>query len=140
MIRKANLSDISKIESIGLLISKDFSTKNNLTERINLDYVQILVYEENDILKGFIELENHFETTDIINIAVLEEYQNQGIATKLIEYVIANLKQQNIMLEVNAENEKAINFYKRNMFIEINRRKKYYNAQDDAIIMERKLV
>ncbi len=140
MIRIANLEDLTAIDSIGTLIKDNFSKQNHTRERINLDYVKIFVYEDQSIIKGFIETECHYETTDLINIAVLKEYQNQGIASSLLNYVIENINQQNIILEVNENNIKAIKFYQRNNFKEINRRNKYYDNLYDAIIMERKTI
>ncbi|MCI8794064.1 MAG: GNAT family N-acetyltransferase [Bacilli bacterium] len=140
MIRIANLEDLTAIDSIGTLIKDNFSKQNHTRERINLDYVKIFVYENQSIIKGFIEIECHYETTDLINIAVLKEYQNQGIASSLLNYVIENINQQNIILEVNENNIKAIKFYQRNNFKEINRRNKYYDNLYDAIIMERKTI
>ncbi len=140
MIRIANLEDLTAIDSIGTLIKDNFSNQNHTRERINLDYVKIFVYEDQSIIKGFIEIECHYETTDLINIAVLKEYQNQGIASSLLNYVIENINQQNIILEVNENNIKAIKFYQRNNFKEINRRNKYYDNLYDAIIMERKTI
>ena len=140
MIRIANLEDLTAIDSIGTLIKDNFSKQNHTRERINLDYVKIFVYENQSIIKGFIEIECHYETTDLINIAVLKEYQNQGIASSLLNYVIENINQQNIILEVNENNIKAIKFYQRNNFKEINRRNKYYDNLYDALIMERKTI
>ena len=140
MIRIANLEDLTAIDSIGTLIKDNFSKQNHTRERINLDYVKIFVYKDQSIIKGFIETECHYETTDLINIAVLKEYQNQGIASSLLNYVIENINQQNIILEVNENNIKAIKFYQRNNFKEINRRNKYYDNLYDAIIMERKTI
>ena len=140
MIRIANLEDLTAIDSIGTLIKDNFSKQNHTRERINLDYVKIFVYEDQSIIKGFIELACHYETTDLINIAVLKKYQNQGIASLLLNYVIENINQQNIILEVNENNIKAIKFYQRNNFKEINRRNKYYDNLYDAIIMERKTI
>lgn len=137
MIREFRIDDLAIIDEIGASIKEDFCNKNNIAERSQLDYVNIFVYEDTSI-KGFIEIESHFEITDIINIAVSEEHQNNGIATKLIEYVINHTKSEKLMLEVNEINQKAINFYTKCNFKEISRRKKYY-GDNDAIIMERKL-
>ena len=43
-------------------------------------------------------------------------------------------KKNNISLEVNENNESAINLYKKYKFEEVGRRKKYYNKKDDAIL------
>lgn len=138
MIREFNINDIQSVNVIGSLIKENFADVNHIQDRYNLGYVQILVLEEDNIIKGFIEIENHFEITDIINIAVLEEYQNNSLASKLLNYVLENTTSTRIMLEVNETNTKAIRFYEKNKFKEINRRKKYYGA-NDAIIMEREV-
>lgn len=137
MIREFTIDDIAAIDSIGATIKEDFCNKNNIIERSKLNYVKIFLYED-VVIKGFVEIENHFEITDIINIAVDPDFQNKGIATKLIEYVINNTKSEKLMLEVNEINTKAINLYTKCHFKEITRRKKYYGS-NDAIIMERKL-
>lgn len=137
MIREFNLDDLETINLIGTSINDDFSKLNNIAERSRLEYVKIYVYEEKDI-KGFIEIENHFEITDIINIAVDKESLRRGIASKLIEYVLNNSESEKIMLEVKEDNTNAINLYKKYNFQEISRRKKYYGNKD-AIIMERKI-
>lgn len=137
MIREINQNDLDSINEIGSLIKDDFVRLNNIEDRLNKEYVKIYVYDDN-FIKGFVEIENHFEFTDIINIAVLNSYQNKGIATKLLEHVIKSTNATKIMLEVNENNTKAISFYKKNKFIEINRRKNYYGNKD-AIIMERSI-
>lgn len=137
MIREMNQNDLDAINEIGSLIKNDFVKLNYLEDRLTKEYVKVYVYYD-DFIKGFVEIENHFEITDIINIAVLNIYQNKGTATKLLEYVINNTKATKLMLEVNENNTKAISFYKKNKFIEINRRKNYY-GNEDAIIMERSI-
>lgn len=137
MIREMNQNDLDAINEIGSLIKDNFVKLNHLEERLTKEYVKVYVYDD-DFIKGFVEIENHFEITDIINIAVLNSCQNRGIATKLLEHVINSTKATKLMLEVNENNTKAISFYKKNKFIEINRRKNYYGNKD-AIIMERSI-
>ena len=139
MIREFTLNDLENIDTIGSLISDNFVSKNKIEDRSKLDYVKIFVYEEDNTIKGFIELEAHFELVEIINIAVEESFQKQGVASKLLDYVIENFKCERILLEVKENNEKALNFYKKHNFIEINRREKYYGDKD-AIIMERSII
>lgn len=138
MIREFTKEDLESINNIGLLIKEDFVNKNNIEEILNTDYRNLYVYDDNGIVKGFIEVESHFEIVDLVNIAVLSEFQREGIATMLINYVVININADKILLEVRETNEKAINFYKKNNFNEINRRKKYY-GNEDAIIMERSI-
>ena len=136
MIRKYESKDLEAINSIGSLIDENFVKKNNIESRSSIDYVSILVYDDESIVKGFVEIESHFEILEIINIAVSSCFQNEGIASSLLEYVTNNFKYEKILLEVNETNYKAINLYKKFGFKEINKRKKYY-GENDAIIMER---
>lgn len=138
MIREFTINDLEAVDSIGSLISENFCKKNNIEERYKLEYVKIFVYEENNKILGFIEIETHFETMEIINIAVNEEYQNRNIASSLLNYCLKNITCERIILEVKETNDKAINFYKKNYFHEINRRTKYY-GNEDAIILEREV-
>lgn len=137
MIRSYNSTDFPYIELIGKEIKDDFNKVYGI-ENLNKDYANIYIYEEDGIVKGFLHYEEHFEITDIINIAVSPLYQNKGIGASLIEYLINNTNANKIMLEVRENNLKAFNLYNKCGFKEINRRKNYY-GNEDAIIMERKI-
>lgn len=139
MIRLANKNDLNKINEIGLQIKEDFNKKYDIENFLNLDYGKIYVYEENESVIGFIQLEEHYEILDIINIAVDKDNHNNNIGTKLIEFSTKDTKAEKIMLEVRETNISAIKLYEKNGFVEINRRKKYY-GNEDAIIMERNLI
>lgn len=139
MIRKATIEDINKIGEIGSLIKEDFNNKYDINNFINYEYAVIYVYEEDNEIAGFIQLEEHFEILDLINIAVAKKYQGKDIGTKLIEYAISNTRADKMMLEVRESNLSAIKLYEKTQFKEINRRKKYY-GDEDAIIMERNLI
>lgn len=138
MIRELRIEDLDSINEIGLLIKDDFNNHNNTNEILDSNVRFLYVYEEDNLIKGFIEIEKHFEVIDIINIAVLEEHQNKNIATMLINYIVINNEIEKMILEVKETNTKAIKFYLKNGFKEINRRKKYYDGID-AIIMERSI-
>lgn len=132
MIRKATINDIQILNEIGKQIKDDLFNEEINTKEFNIVYV----YEENEEIKGFIEIEKHFEIIDIVNISTNINYKRSGIATELVNYVINNNDVEKIMLEVRESNESAINFYKKNDFKEIHIRKNYY-GNEDAIIMER---
>jgi ribosomal-protein-alanine N-acetyltransferase len=139
MVREALNQDFNRINEIGLLIKDNFSTIYKIEEDIKNDYVHIYVYEEDNKVLGFIQIEEHFEITDIINIAVDKDYQGKGIGTTLIQHVIDNTKAEKIMLEVKANNDPAINLYNSMGFKQIHIRPNYYEGNIDAIIMERSI-
>lgn len=125
----------NEVCNLGKLINPNFAKLFHIN-KLNINE-EIYVFEEKDKVKGFIHIQNGLDITDILNIVVDPIYQNQGIGSKLINYVYENNKSQKLMLEVRAKNKEAINFYQKNKFIILNVRKNYYQ-NDDAIIMERK--
>jgi len=135
MIRQINERDYDSIKKLGLIVNPKFDILFDLNKICNESFSNIFVYVDDNIVKGFVHIENMYETMDIINIVVDPIYQHQHIGSKLMEYLIKNIEFNNIMLEVNEKNINAINLYKKFNFKEINRRKKYYGG-DDAIIME----
>ena len=129
MIRLLQKNEYEKIIDIGKIIKPDFSINNISDDDI------IEVYEEDRNILGFIQYKLLYETLEIINIAVKEEYQNRKIGTKLLDH-ISELGENHILLEVNENNKKAIEFYKKNNFKIIRTIKNYYR-DGDGYSMER---
>lgn len=139
MIRDIIYKDIESINTIGLQIKDNFKELYNIKEFVEKDYAKVYVFEIDNKVVGFIQIEEHFEISDIINIAVDKEYQKKGIGELLISYVLSTTESEKVLLEVRESNLPAIHLYEKCGFKEINRRKKYY-GNEDAIIMERSLV
>ncbi len=75
------------------------------------------------------------------NFAVLPEYRRQGIASLLMDALIAEAESQgicDISLEVRPSNTAALALYAKYGFAEEGRRKGYYQGKEDAIIMWRR--
>ena len=137
MLREYTVEDLDRINEIGSQIKEDFVNKYDVINIKNSDYAKLFVYVDNDLVKGFIHIEDHLDFIDIINVAVDKNYQHEGIGSKLIEYIIDTYKRR-ILLEVRESNTNAIKLYQKYEFKEINRRHKYY-GDEDAIIMERSI-
>lgn len=79
----------------------------------------------------------------INNIAVKEANRKQGIAQKLLDKLTNFARKSNMKkmtLEVNEYNMSARAFYKKNGFMEVGRRPKYYeHDQADALILTKGL-
>lgn len=137
MIRTYKLSDLKTIDYIGNQIKLNFVNEYDIDKIELYDWLNLLVYEENDKVVGFIEFANNVGSIDIYTIAVDENFKRHGIATKLIEYVKENYDYETITLEVRSKNDAAIKMYQKNGFEVINTRKKYYE-NDDAYVMQYK--
>jgi len=114
------------------LYKEIFSTNISFNEK----FKNVEVYIDNDSIIGFIDYSIIYDRAEINYIYVLDDYQRQGIATKLLLAMESNLKNvANITLEVNETNEKAIKFYEKNGFKVVSKREKYYKDGHDAYLM-----
>ena len=86
---------------------------------------------------GFLAVqENNFEA-EVLQIAVKQNYQGQGIASALFATLPID---KEIFLEVRKSNYRAQAFYKKEKMAVIAERKAYYhNPVEDAIIMKREI-
>ena len=130
---------------LGILEEKfnDVFTKESVNKNLkNNQFTNYFTYVANNQVVAFINYDIMYERAELININVLNSYQNKHIASKLIEYMLEdckNKKVKSITLEVKITNEKAINLYKKYGFKQVSIRKKYYNGID-GILMEKELM
>ena len=123
------ITDKSKVKNI---------LKNNFkTYKISDDpFEKTVIYTNKDII-GIITYSIIYERAEINYIVVSDKNRKQGIASKLLEYAINDIKKnqcQNITLEVEENNLPAINLYLKYGFIKKAIRKKYYQNKN-AILM-----
>lgn len=134
MISKLTKEEVQEVIQLGTMLNPNFSKLFHI-ENLNPNET-IYIYKENNINKGFIHIQNGLDIIDLLNIIVKPEYQNQGIGSVLLKYIIDNKQDKKIMLEVRSKNINAIKLYQKYDFKIINIRKNYYK-DDYAIIMER---
>ncbi len=92
--------------------------------------------------KGYILFETIYDRIEISDFLVEEEFRDQKIGSKLLEYLINYAKDNhfvNITLEVKKDNNRAIHLYQKYGFKEVAIRSKYYDGVD-GILMEKKLI
>lgn len=140
---------IEKIEEESLYIDKlselfpKILTSKSVKEDIkNNQFTNYLTYLVNGEPVAFINYYIMYERAEIININVLEEYQNQKIDSKLLEYMVNECISHNvksITLEVKETNIKAIHLYEKFDFSKVAVRRKYYQGID-GILMEKELM
>ena len=141
-IRILELTDAEAILAICLDANAGETTwkLSSFESELENTYNVYLGYEEDDTLVGFIGCSLMFETLAINNFSVLSSYKRQGIGEKLLQGLLAYGKEkgvENFILEVRVSNEAAIALYKKYGFIEIDRRKNYYEQPvEDAYIFQ----
>lgn len=137
MINDVTLERIKEFNELGSLVNHNFVNVYMLADLIDSDIDYVYGYYINDKLVGFIHVSKLYEVVDVVNIVVASNYRRQGIASKLINYVISLFDDvDKIMLEVKENNFNAISFYQKNNFKIISKRNNYYGS-DAALIMER---
>lgn len=100
------------------------------------------VLMERDTLAGYIVTQTIIDELHILNIAVGPEFRRRGLASKLLDHVLADderLKIGNVYLEVRVGNVAAISLYQRYAFETIARRRGYYPDGEDAYVMCKRL-
>ena len=143
-IRDANIDDANKIkiledETSGMPWSLD-SIKYDIDKNENAIVIVANCYGEP---VGYADIWKTNMEANLNNIATKIEYRRHKIATKLLTFLEARLKKENIeklFLEVRKSNSAAIALYEKNGFIKIGIRKAYYlDNKEDAILMVKDL-
>ena len=87
---------------------------------------------------GFIVVRLVPPEAEILNLAVSSENREQGVATSLLEVVLANLrsgKATRLYLEVRPSNTPAISFYQKHLFTLAGVRPNYYREPAEAALL-----
>ena len=117
MIRKLDNKDVNRIMEIWLestikahsFIEKEYWQSNyNTVKYVYIPIAETYVYEENDVIKGFISI---IDKECIGALFVDNDYQGLGVGSKLINFVLN--KYDTLSLAVYKENFKSVRFYKK---------------------------
>ena len=111
-------------------------------EILDNNFTNYFTYEIDNIPVAFIHYTCLYERAELIDIAVLPKYENQGIGSSLMQHMINDCQKrgiENITLEVRKDNRKAIHLYEKNGFKSVATRKNYYQGMD-AWLMEKELI
>jgi ribosomal-protein-alanine N-acetyltransferase len=104
----------------------------------------ILIIEDRAQLLGFVVAASIGDEWEIENLVVAQESRRKGLASKILAEAIDHAAKnggQSLFLEVRESNTAARQFYEKWGFLEVGRRKRYYQQPvEDAIIYKRILV
>lgn len=107
-----------------------------------LPTIHYLVAERDGTVVGHAVASIVADLTELQRISVVEEHRRSGLATRLLDAVVAEAERhhaERVLLEVREDNAAAIAFYARQGFVEIDRRRAYYADGATAIVLERHL-
>ncbi len=131
---------------VNLEISTSFTEESFLTNWFKKIYEKMLINTRyagygiyvDERLEGFIFTIDTFDAEEIIKIAISKKKRRQGLAFKLLSYLIEHQKRDQLFLEVRESNIGAINLYLKIGFEKVGIRKNYYqDKKENAIVMKK---
>lgn len=97
---------------------------------------------ETELVIGYAGVWLMYDIGNITNVAVRPEYRGEGLAVKMLRILTAVCRERGMAgmtLEVRKGNLPAQNLYQKMGFVPCGERKRYYQNQEDAVIMSREL-
>lgn len=142
-ICKMDVNDLESIKDILFTEFDDFWTYNIFKEELINPNSQYIVAKIDDNIVGFAGIWKAVDVIHITNIVTKKNLRNKGIGSILLDNLIKiSYKIEDVIsitLEVNENNLPAINLYKKYGFKKVGLRKKYYNNQNNALLMTKEL-
>lgn len=136
--RETDLEDILKLEKKAF--KRPWSLESFKSELTHPDSFTKIAKQKSRIC-GFMIYRLFMEEMEVFKICTHEDFQNQGIASKLLESAFDSCKNKAklALLEVNSSNEKALSFYKKHGFTVSGTRTNYYGQGQNALNMTKDL-
>ena len=101
-----------------------------------------LIAELDGTIAAYVGAESVLDESNIGNIVTNKDYRGRGIATRLFDALLKELKEQGIVkvfLEVEHDNAPAIALYEKSGFTKYGHRRDYYGPGKDAVLMSKEL-
>ena len=139
IFREMNIDDINEvIEGETKIFGESLGYDMLYTELKANPFSHYFVLEIDKKVCGYIGTWIEEDHAEIINFYVLEEYQNMGFGSMMLEFVIKLVKMSKVpvlSLEVREHNTKAIALYEKYGFKYSHTRKQYYSNGEDALVL-----
>ncbi|KQV84741.1 ribosomal-protein-alanine acetyltransferase [Massilia sp. Root351] len=117
-------------------------TRGNFADSLASGYHAWVLRNQSMQLMGYFLVMQMVDEAHLLNVAVAQEWQGQGLGRFLLNQSVAcarGLGMESMLLEVRPSNVRALELYQRYGFEQIGRRKGYYPAggqqREDAIVM-----
>ncbi len=139
IIEKADLNCADEIAVIESKVFKSNRSVNSIRRFLSDENNEIYIAKTDEKTVGYGSLNVILDEGYIIDIAVLEEYRRQKIATRILQEIIECAKRKSLKfltLEVRESNKAAILLYSKFGFCKAGERKNYYSdPKENAILL-----
>lgn len=137
---EADLQEVARLE--GQIFSRPWSEKSFRDALSSSDQCYLVAVCEG-ILAGYCGLWCSFDSADLCNLAVAEDFRKRNLGSELLCRGLAEVKNrgvERVLLEVRRSNAPAIGLYAKFGFEKLGIRPGYYSdPEEDGIIMEKSL-
>ena len=142
VIRQGTLSDVQAIMALEQG-SIEHPWESKAIETLITDSNKTcLIAELDGTIVAYVGAESVLDESNIGNIVTHKDYRGRGIATRLFDALLKELKEQGIakvFLEVEHDNAPAIALYEKSGFTKYGHRRDYYGPGKDAVLMSKEL-
>ncbi|KAA9393635.1 ribosomal-protein-alanine N-acetyltransferase [Kocuria coralli] len=142
-LRPASAADAADLEALEQkLFPQDAWSLEMILSEITHRTRSYWVATADDRVIGYAGVMVVAETADVQNIAVVPDYEGQGIGTALLSrlhQVAVERGAREVLLEVRVDNERAQRLYRRFGYADLAVRPRYYPGGVDALIMRAEL-
>jgi len=143
MIRCALRDDLDAVEEIERLSQGVPWARSMFESELDQSHGRFWVLEVNGRIQGFAVYRVIGDESELLSIAILPDSRQRGLGSKLLEWTLAELKQEGlgyVRLEVRTGNQAARKLYDNYGFMEDGVRLNYYqNPREDAVLMSCRL-
>ena len=142
VIRQGTLSDVQAIMALEQG-SIEHPWESKAIETLITDSNKTcLIAELDGTIAAYVGAESVLDESNIGNIVTHKDFRGRGIATRLFDALLKELKEQGIVkvfLEVEHDNAPAIALYEKSGFTKYGHRRDYYGPGKDAVLMSKDL-
>lgn len=138
IIDNMQLSDLDTLKDTLYTDFDDFWNISTLRLELQNPNSHYFVAKQDNEIVGFAGIWLCVDDIHITNIVTKQSKRHQGIGSLLLQTLInfsKNTKKLSLTLEVNENNQNAIDLYEKYNFKKIGIRKNYYRQNENAIIM-----
>ncbi len=136
-MRQADLGEVAELER--QIFSRPWSEESFRNALSSPDHCYLVAVCGESIV-GYCGLWCSFDTADLCNLAMAEEFRKQNLGSALLRHGLAAVQRkgvERVLLEVRCSNAPAIALYAKFGFEELGIRRGYYSyPAEDGILME----